>query len=128
VGALALLAAVWLSPRVVPYNMDEFVHYHALGCATTTHAQALPSIRDGCGYYDLRLPFTSSPLPLRAYYYIGRGRALPFYPIWRLFDDPVAARLAGAACFLVARSWRDASCPWQRPRSWRRASCSLCGS
>jgi hypothetical protein len=101
VGALALLAAVWLSPRVVPYNMDEFVHYHALGCATAVHARELPSIRDGCGYYDLRLPFTSAALPLRSYYYIGSLPALPFYPFWRLFDDPVAVRLAGACCFLV---------------------------
>jgi len=101
VGVVALLAAAWFSPRVVPYNMDEFVHYHALGCATAAHAQALPSIRDGCGYYDLRLPFTSTPLPLRSYYYIGSVPALPFYPFWRLVDDPVAARLAGAFCFLV---------------------------
>ena len=63
--------------------------------------QALPSIRDGCGYFDLRLPFTSTPLPLRAYYYIGSLPALPFYPFWRLVDDPVAARLAGACCFLL---------------------------
>ena len=99
--ALVLLAAAWLSPRVVPYNMDEFVHYHALGCATAADAQALPSIRDGCGYFDLRLPFTSTPLPLRSYYYIGSLPALPFYPFWRLVDDPVAARLAGACCFLL---------------------------
>ncbi|HKZ30851.1 MAG TPA: hypothetical protein VJ648_00685 [Vicinamibacteria bacterium] len=101
-GALALLAAAWFSPRVVPYNMDEFVHYHALGCATAADAQALPSIRDGCGYFDLRLPFTTTPLPLRAYYYIGSIPALPFYPFWRLVDDPVAARLAGACWFLVS--------------------------
>ena len=100
-GVFALLAAAWFSPRVVPYNMDEFVHYHALGCATATHARELPSIRDGCGYYDLRLPFTSTPLPLRSYYYIGSLPALPFYPFWRLLDDPVAARLAGAFCFLL---------------------------
>ena len=100
-SALVLLAAAWLSPRVVPYNMDEFVHYHALGCATAADAQALPSIRDGCGYFDLRLPFTSTPLPLRSYYYIGSLPALPFYPFWRLVDDPVAARLAGACWFLL---------------------------
>ena len=101
VGALALLAAAWFSPRAISYNMDEFVHYHALGCATAAHAQTLPRIRDGCGYFDLRLPFTTTPLPLRSYYYIGSLPALPFYPFWKLFDDPVAARLAGTACFLV---------------------------
>jgi hypothetical protein len=101
VGALALLAGAWFSPRVIPYNMDEFVHYHALGCASATHARELPGIRDGCGWYDLRLPFTDTPLPLRSYYYIGSLPALPFYPFWRLVDDPVAVRLAGACCFLV---------------------------
>ena len=96
-----LLAAAWLSPRAIPYNMDEFVHYHALGCATAADARALPLIRDGCGYFDLRLPFTGKPLPLRAYSYIGSLPALPFYPFWKLIGDPVAARVAGAACFLL---------------------------
>jgi hypothetical protein len=100
-GVLALLAAAWLSPRAIPYNMDEFVHYHALGCATSANPQGLASIRDGCGYFDLRLPFTSTPLPLRAYYYIGSVPALPFYPFWRLVQDPVAARLLGAFLFLA---------------------------
>jgi hypothetical protein len=100
-GALALLVAAWLSPRVVPYNMDEFVHYHALGCATATRAPALPLIRDGCGFHDLRLPLTAAPLPLRSYLYIGSFPALPFFPFWRLFGDPVAARIAGACCFLA---------------------------
>ena len=100
-GASALLAAAWLSPRVVPYNMDEFVHYHALGCADAPRARELPTIRDGCGYYDLRPPFTSTPLPLRSYLYIGSVPVAPFYPFWRLVRDPVAVRLAGAVCFLV---------------------------
>jgi hypothetical protein len=39
-GAALLLAAAWASPRVFPYNMDEFVHYHALGCATAPLSQA----------------------------------------------------------------------------------------
>jgi hypothetical protein len=101
VVVFTLLVGAWFSPRVIPYNMDEFVHYHALGCATAVHAGELPSIRDGCGYYDLRLPFTSTPLPLRSYYYIGSIPALPFYPFWKLVDDPVAVRLAGACCFLL---------------------------
>ena len=101
-GALALLGAAWFSPRAIPYNMDEFVHYHALGCAAAAHARELPTIRDGCGYFDLRLPGTSAPLPLRSYLYIGSFPALPFYPFWRLVSDPVAVRLLGAACFAVA--------------------------
>lgn len=75
--------------------MDEFVHYHALGCATAPLGEGLPSFRDGCGLYDLRLPFTRTWLPLRSYYYIGSLPSAVFAPLWRLLGDPVAARLQG---------------------------------
>jgi hypothetical protein len=100
-GAVALLLAAWLSPRAVPFNMDELVHYHALGCATAPLARELPLIRDGCGYHDLRLPFTATYLPLRSYVYIGSFPSLPFYPFFRLLDAPVAARVQGAVFFLL---------------------------
>ena len=100
-GAAPLLVAAWLSPRAIPYNMDEFVHYHALGCATAALAREVPLIRDGCGYFDLRLPFTSTPLPLRSYAYIGSLPSVTFYPFWRAFRDPVAVRVQGAAFFLL---------------------------
>ncbi len=99
-GAALLLVAAWLSPRAVPYNMDEFVHYHALGCATDL-SRHLPLIRDGCGHYDLSLPFTSTPLPLRSYAYIGSFPSVTFYPFWRVLRDPVAARIQGAVFFLL---------------------------
>jgi hypothetical protein len=102
VAAGLLLAVAWASPRVVPYNMDEFVHYLALGCASAPLSRELPAIRDGCGYHDLRLPFTGAPLPLRSYLYTGSFPALPFYPFWRLLDDPVSARVQGAVFFLLA--------------------------
>jgi hypothetical protein len=92
----SLLAAAWLSPRAVPYNMDEFVHYHALACATAPGQAGLPAFRDGCGLYDLRPPLLSRPWPLRSYLYIGSVPAVPFYPFWRLIGDPVAARVQGA--------------------------------
>jgi hypothetical protein len=100
-GALALLLLAWLSPRAVPFNMDELVHYHALGCAMAPLQKELPLIRDGCGYHDLRLPFTDEPRPLRSYLYTGSFPALPFYPFWLLFDDPVSARVQGAVFFLL---------------------------
>lgn len=100
-GVVALLAAAGLSPRAVPYNMDEFVHYHALGCATAERSRSLPLIRDGCGHYDLRLPFTLTPLPLRSYAYIGSLPSVTFYPFWRVVQDPVAARIQGAIFFLL---------------------------
>jgi hypothetical protein len=102
VAAILLLAVAWASPRAIPYNMDEFVHYHALGCASARLERDLPAIRDGCGYLDLRLPFTRAPLPLRSYLYTGSFPALPFYLFWRLLDDPVAARVQGAVFFLLA--------------------------
>jgi hypothetical protein len=100
-GTVALLLLAWLSPRAVPFNMDELVHYHALGCATAPLQRDLPLIRDGCGYHDLRLPFTTTPLPLRSYLYTGSFPALPFYSFWRLLDDPVSARVQGAVFFLL---------------------------
>jgi hypothetical protein len=96
-----LVALAALSPRVIPYNMDEFVHYHALGCATAPLQRGLPVYRDGCGLYDLRLPFTTAALPLRSYLYIGSFPALPFYPFWRWLDDPVSVRVQGAVFFLA---------------------------
>ena len=100
-GSLALLVLAWLSPRAVPFNMDELVHYHALGCATAPLQRELPLIRDGCRYHDLRLPFTETWLPLRSYLYTGSFPALPFYPFWRLLDDPVSARVQGAVFFIL---------------------------
>ncbi|HXK09174.1 MAG TPA: hypothetical protein VMT70_06000 [Vicinamibacteria bacterium] len=81
--------------------MDEVVHYHALGCMTAPLQGDLPLIRDGCGYHDLRLPFTETLLPLRSYLYTGSFPSLPFYPFWRLLDAPVAARVQGAIFFFL---------------------------
>ena len=100
-GAALLLAAAWASPRAIPYNMDEFVHYQALGCATAPLSRELPLIRDGCGYHDLALPATRTFLPLRSYAYIGSLPSLPFYPFWRVLRDPVAVRVQGAVFFLL---------------------------
>ncbi len=100
-GATLLLAAAWASPRAVPYNMDEFVHYHALGCAEAPLAREVPLVRDGCFYHDLALPLTTTLLPLRSYAYIGSLPSLPFYPFWRLIRDPVAVRVQGAVFFLL---------------------------
>jgi hypothetical protein len=96
IAGAALVALAALSPRVLPYNMDEFVHYHALGCATAPLGRDLPSFRDGCGLFDLRVPFTQTWLPLRSYYYIGSFPAAVFAPLWLVLGDPVAARIHGA--------------------------------
>lgn len=101
VGTAALVALLAFSQRVLPYNMDEFVHYHALGCATAPLGQDLPSFRDGCGLYELRLPGTGLWLPLRSYYYIGSFPAAVYLPFWLVIDDPVAARIQGGLFFVL---------------------------
>jgi hypothetical protein len=98
-GALAFVA--WLSPRVLPFSMDEFVHYHALGCAETRQEPALPPALDFCAEQQLRLPFTRRFLPLRSYTYIGSLPAVLFYPFWRVLERPAAARVQGAVFFLA---------------------------
>ena len=99
-AVLLLLAA--LSPRVLPYNMDEFVHYQPLGCAAAPASDRLSVYREGCRLYDLQLPGTTALLPLRSYLYIGSLPVVAFYPFWKLLDDPVAVRLQGAVFFILA--------------------------
>jgi hypothetical protein len=98
----ALVALAAFSPRAIPYCMDEFVHYHALGCAAYPLTAELDAWREGCGRYDLTLPLTSTPLPLRSYHYIGSLPGLPFLPFWAAIRDPLAARVQGAAFFAAA--------------------------
>ena len=101
-AAAAVLAAAALSPRAVPYDMDEFVAYHALGCAAYPLSRQLNVYRERCADDELRPPLLSRPLPLRSYLYVGSVAAAPFYPLWRLLRDPVAARVQGAIFFLLA--------------------------
>jgi hypothetical protein len=101
-AATALLLLALLSPRWLPYNMDEFVHYQPLGCGSAPASDRLSVYREGCRLYDLRLPFTTTPLPLRSYLYIGSLPVVVFYPFWKLLDDPVAVRLQGAVFFVLA--------------------------
>jgi hypothetical protein len=101
-GAAAILAAAALSPRAVPYDMDEFAAYHALGCAVYPLSRQLNVYRERCADDYLTPPLVSRPLPLRSYLYIGSVPVVPFYPFWRLVRDPVAARVQGAVFFLLA--------------------------
>ena len=72
-------------------------------------ARAAELSATAAGLYDLRLPFTTTPLPLRSYLYIGSVPALPFYPFWRLIGDPVAVRVQGAVFVLVWLAARGAA-------------------
>jgi len=101
-GAAAILAAAALSPRAIPYDMDEFAAYHALGCAAYPLSRQLNVYRERCADDYLTPPLVSRPLPLRSYLYIGSLPVVPFCPFWRLLRDPVAARVQGAVFFLLA--------------------------
>jgi len=115
--ALAALVVVlaYVSPHFIPYNMDEFSHYHVLGCKHAPLSDLHDRFANGCDMYDLKPPGLSTYLPLRSYLYIGVAQTVPFLPFWAAFDDPVAGRVQGAlylllATFLIARlvdaSWR----------------------
>ena len=82
--------------------MDEFAAYHALGCGAYPLSRQLNVYRERCADDELIPPLVSRPLPLRSYLYIGSLPVVPFYPFWRLLRAPVAARVQGAAFFLVA--------------------------
>jgi hypothetical protein len=109
-----LLATVLalLSPRVVPYDMDEFAAYHPLGCAAFPVSRVENRFRERCGEYDLTLPLVGARLPLRSYLYIGSLPVVPYWPFWRFFRDPVSARVQGAffwvgSLLLLARLLRN---------------------
>jgi hypothetical protein len=82
--------------------MDEFAHYHALGCAAFPLSREGNVYRESCRAEDLALPGTGLFLPLRSYAYIGSLPVVPFYPFWRLLGDPRAARIQGACFFVLA--------------------------
>jgi hypothetical protein len=100
--AALILTGAAFSPRLIPYDMDEFVHYQPLACSAFPLSREHNLRRESCGEYDLRLPFSTTFLPLRSYLYIGSLPVLPFYPFWRLVQDPLAARLQGAVFFLLS--------------------------
>jgi hypothetical protein len=93
--------AAGLSPRAIPFDMDEFVAYHALGCRAYPLSRQLNIYRERCPDDELVPPLVSRPLPLRSYLYIGSLPVVPFYPFWRLVGEPVAVRVQGAAFLLV---------------------------
>jgi hypothetical protein len=82
--------------------MDEFAGYHALGCAAHPLSRQFHVFREGCGQYGLTPPLLPVSLPLRSYLYIGSLPVLPFYPFWKVLDDPAAVRVQGSLLLLVA--------------------------
>ena len=96
--------------------MDEFAPFHALGCAAHPLSREFHVFREGCGQYALTPPLLGVALPLRSYLYIGSLPVLPFYPFWKVLDDPVAVRVQGGLFFLAAvfLAARLLEAPWPR--------------
>jgi hypothetical protein len=82
--------------------MDEFVHYHALGCQAFPLSREANVFKESCASEELRLPGTRTFLPLRSYAYIGSLPVVPYLPFWLLVRDPVSVRLQGALFFGLA--------------------------
>lgn len=98
---LLVLGAALVSPRLIPFDMDEFAAYHPLGCHAFPLSAKHDEFRERCGEYDLTPPFLGRPLPLRSYTYIGSLPVAFFYPLWRVIHAPVSVRIQGAL-FLLA--------------------------
>lgn len=86
--------------KVVPYNMDEFIHYHSIICHHYKW-NALNTFRESCNGYDLNLLNTGLILPLRAFYYSGSFPAFYYYPIFLIWKNPLSARFLGMLFLLI---------------------------
>jgi hypothetical protein len=95
-----VLGVAVASPRLIPYDMDEFAAYHPLGCRAFPSSAKHDEFRERCGEYDLTPPFLGRPLPLRSYTYIGSLPVAFFYPLWRTLRAPVSVRVQGALFLL----------------------------
>lgn len=103
--ASGLLLVVLVSPKLLPYSMDEFIGYQQLGCIL--HPDKVEGIletakTEGCAKYDTRLPKTAHWLPTRAYGYVGSLPGLVYAPFFFLIRSPISARLQGLVFFVLA--------------------------
>jgi hypothetical protein len=92
VGLLAWLTLV--SPHYVPYNMDEFLDVQRWFCRANPLNEQFYTLTESCTKYDLRLPLTTTFLPLRTFPYIGNFSPT-YYPFHYLIRDPIAHRIFG---------------------------------
>ena len=94
------LLIVFLFCAVVPYEMDEFIHYHPLLCHYYP-GNLLNTFRGGCSIYDLNVLNTGIILPLRSFYYSGSFPALYYLPLFLLWRSPISARWMGLLFILI---------------------------
>jgi len=82
---------VVLFSMIVPYNMDEFVHYDTILC----HLFPGNDLHRACDPFQLNILNTGLILPMRAFWYSGSFPALYFLPIFLIWNSPLAARMLG---------------------------------
>jgi len=103
VGFLAVLIIAsgflfWTS-KYIPFNMDEFSQYHALGCSYYPN-NIYNSFREGCEALDLA-PIPNHYYPLRSFEYTGSVFGLIYYPLFKLWPSPYSARFWGLLMLAV---------------------------
>ncbi|MFH1443868.1 MAG: hypothetical protein ABIG34_00570 [Candidatus Peregrinibacteria bacterium] len=85
------LVFVVIFTMIVPYNMDEFIHYDTILC----HLYLGNNYDHLCDPFALNLLNSGLILPLRAFHYSGSFPALYFLPVLFIWNSPLAARLLG---------------------------------
>ncbi len=100
---LGLLLVTIASPRLIPYNMDEFIAYQTVGCVVRPDgADVIEEVAtESCRKDNLRFPKTTTWLPLRTYNYIGSISGLFYAPFHLLFNSPFSVRFQGLVFFLI---------------------------
>lgn len=93
---VAAVVGVWIFSAIVPFNMDEFIHYNTLICALHPFSRA----DEACREFVLNFLNTGLILPLRAYHYAGSFPVLYYLPLFLLWPHPLSARFLGLL-FLV---------------------------
>lgn len=94
---LVALLFVILFSAIVPYNMDEFIHYDTILC----YLYPGNNLHGSCDPFKLNFLNTGLILPLRAYMYSGSFPSVYFLPIVLLWSSPLAARCLGMGFLLL---------------------------
>jgi len=93
IALIFALGFLFIFSSIVPFNMDEFLQYHAFSCQHYP-LNKYNIFREACGLYDLA-PIGQAFLPLRSYEYVGSVTALFYYPLFQLWPSPYSARFLG---------------------------------
>lgn len=93
------LLFLFLFSSYVPFNMDEFLQYHALSYWLYP-LNALNIFREAYCSFDLA-PISNYYLSLRSYAYVGSFPCIIYYPLFKLWPSPYSARLLGLIMLII---------------------------